>query len=226
MRFIKLIIVFTVNVLTTANPVPEESIFSDLSDLSSNFYRPDSSADPFLPLAGSSLLDSTLEGFDTIDFATIDGSDDGGASLFTQDFSIADNLCSSTPNGLSRKRDNMKCDSTAPKSPSITIPQLPNLLDLIFPESSQSESEGDSYVEPLPDAFKNLPADDAVVIQWRLDPGECLEPPFVVNLCCDGPWLGDLPGIRGTVYSEIRKCFYSECVPIFQTFFPVTMKSC
>ena len=218
MRFMKYIIVVTANVLTTANPISEESIFSDLSDLSSNFYNSDSAADPFLPLGDASLLDSTLDGPDTIDFATIDGSDDG-TSLFTPDFIIADDLCSTTPNGLSRKRDNMKCDSPAPKSPSITIPQLPNLLDLVFPGPSKSETEDGSYIEPLPDAFRNLPADDAIVTKWKLDPGECLEVPFVVNLCCDGPWLGDLPGIKGTVYSEIRKCFFSECANFFLLWF-------
>lgn len=83
MQFFHVGAVFTASVfLTTAKPLPEEYLFSDLSDLSnlsdfpdlsSNLYDPNSAADLSFPLADSSLLD---------------GSDDG-TSLFTQDLSIA-----------------------------------------------------------------------------------------------------------------------------------------
>lgn len=188
MRFFHVVAVFTATgVLTTANPIPDGSIFSDLSNLSSDFYNPDSAADLFLPLEDSSLLDF-----------------DDGTSLFTQDMSIAGDFCSA-PNGPVRKRDNMKCDSSPSNSPSINIPQLPNLL-----EPQKSQAEDGSFIDPLSDAFRSLPADDSVTIQFRLDDGRCLEYPYIHNVCCNGPWLGRVPGIIGTVYSEIRACYYSK----------------
>lgn len=207
MRFFKIVAVFTATISTTANPLPEESIFSDLSDFSTNLFNSDGAADP---LGDSTLPESFDAGLNMINPATIDGSDDESL-LFTQDFSIADSLCSTTPpNGPARKRDNMKCDSSTPKSPSITIPQLPSLFNLDFSGSHGSETEGDFYTQPLSDPFKSLPADDSVIIQYRLDPGECLEVPYVVNLCCNGPGMGLLPGIKGAVYTEIDRCFFSE----------------
>lgn len=211
MRFFKIVAVFTATVLTTANPLPQESLFSDLPDLSFNLYN---FADPLGDSTVDLLEDSTLsasavEGPNTFDSVALDGSD--GPSLFTQDFSIADDFCS-PPNGPVRKRNNMKCDSSPSKSPFINIPQLPNLLNLESPELQQSQTEDGSFIEPLPPAFNSLPADDSVTTKWRLDHGECLEFPYLKNLCCSGPWEGILPGIKGTVYSEIRQCFFSEYI--------------
>lgn len=209
MRLFKIFAVFTAYALTTANPVPQESLFSDLSDLSTNLFDSDEAAD----LVGDpNLLTSFDEGLNTINSATIDGfnDDDDGSSLFTQDFSIADGLCSATPNGPARKRDNMKCDSSTSPSPSISIPQLPNLLNLDLSGSQQGETGDDLNIDPLTNPLKKLPALDRPRIQIKLDPGECPEPDFPVNLCCEGPWKGTLPGIFGAVYTEIEFCFWSE----------------
>ena len=208
MLFFKIVAVFTAIALTTANPIPEESVFSEPSDFSTNLFNSDGAADP---LGDPTLLASFDEGLNTINSAPIDGADDG-SSLFTQDFSVAaDGLCSTNPNGPARKRDNTKCDFPTIKSPSITIPQLPNLLDLDFSGSHGSETEDDSYIIPLTDPIENLPDLDRVRTLIQLDPGECPEYPFVVSLCCQGPWKGaPLPGIRGAVYEEIKFCFWSE----------------
>ena len=118
MQYFKRVAVFAVIGLTTTNPLPQESIFSDLSDLSTNSYNSDAG-----PLGDSNLLESSDEWLDTVDLATFDDSD--GSFFFPQDFSIADDFCSA-PNDPVRKRDNMKCDSSPSKSPSINIPLLPN----------------------------------------------------------------------------------------------------
>lgn len=207
MRFFHIVAVFTARVvLTTASPNPEESIFSDssdLSDLSSNIFDPhlviDSSS---LPLGDSTFL--------------LDGSDDG-TQLFTQDSStIVDNFCSA-PNGPARKRDNSKCDTSPPGTPPIDIPTFPNLLDLQSPgpqNGGQTDDNGD-FSLPLTDPLKILPFDDSVTTKLRQDDGQCLEVPYLENVCCNGPWFARVPGILGTVYSEIRACYYSESTIIF-----------
>ena len=205
MGIFHLVAVCTVGVvLTIANPTPEESIFSDfsdLSDLSSDFQNPDSAADLSLPLGDSTLLD---------------GSDDE-TSLFTPDLTIADDFCSA-PNGPARKRDNtnLKCGTSPPaNNPSINIPQLPNLLNLdlensLGPQNSQTGDDNDDISLPLSDAFKALPVDDSVTTQLRQDDGKCLEYSYLENVCCNGPWFARVPGIVGTIYTEIRACHYCE----------------
>lgn len=76
MRFFKVLAFFTANALTTANPIPEESIFSDPSYLSTNFFNSDGAADP---LGDPTLLASFDEGLNTINSAPIDASNDGSS---------------------------------------------------------------------------------------------------------------------------------------------------
>lgn len=208
MGIFHLVAVCTVGVvLTSASPTPEESIFSDLSDLSdlsSDVYNPDSAADLSPPLG---------------DLTLFDGSNDG-TSLFTPDLIIADDFCSA-PNGPARKRDtNLKCGTSPLNNPSINSLQLPSLLDLensLGPQNSQTGDNGDITL-PLPDPFKALPVDDSVTSKLRKDDGKCLEYPYLENLCCNGPWFARVPGIVGTIYTEIRACYYSE-LPILIFFF-------
>lgn len=211
MRFFHVVAVFAASiVLTAANPTPEEeSIFSDISDLSDPSHLSFASdslnsaataTDPSLPLENSNFFD---------DF-------DDDTSLFTQDLSIAGAYCSAPNNGPARKRDNANCNSSPPNNSPITIPHLPNNLDSL--ENSldpskidlQRDEKGPYIQEPLSDAIKSLPADDSLRLQLRLDEGTCLEPPYIVSLCCNGPSVGPVGAVTGTVYREIRACFNRE----------------
>ena len=218
MRFFEIVAVFTTATgLTAANPLPEDSMFSGLSDLSSNFFNLDSATavDPLGDsttglLKGDSAADY-LEGaspfLESVNFATIDdGSDDFDRSFFpTDDFSIADggDFChSSAPIGPVRKRDNTHptCDSSAsPQDSSSSINlQLPNLLNM------------EGSLEGSLEEFTKILTDADFAIEKRPDDGQCLEPPYLTNLCCDGPPLRPVPGIWDTVYAQINDCFYSK----------------